>query len=243
VELEHLRTDLANAELELATLRSELIAFERRYLQIVGARYAELDRLDALIAEMVAAQHPTDPIGRENAESARTRAQESARAMEDSTAQTCGADFEPSEQLKQLYRRAALQLHPDLTTDDRQKIRRAKAMAKINSAFELGDEDRIRRVLDEWRSSPDQVEGDDTAAQLVRTIREIAQVRKRLQSIQAEVEQLTESELHRLKTQVEEATKRGRDLLAEMATQLDTKIEQATRRINQVEQERCAHES
>ena len=70
-ELEDLRSELAESELELATLRSELIAFERRYLEVVGCRYAELDTLEAQIAEAVARSRPADPSARQQAESAR----------------------------------------------------------------------------------------------------------------------------------------------------------------------------
>ncbi len=213
-ELENLQSELAESELELATLRSELIAFERRYLEVVGSRYAELDALEARIAESVARSRPTDPSARQKAESARTRAEESEEAMGDVGREDSAPGFAPSDELKALYRQAAKELHPDLTTDEEERERRRKAMAELNRAYEECDEERIRQILAEWRSSPEQVRGDDTAAQLVRAIREIAQVHKRLEAIKAEIEELAQGELHRLMKQVQEAATRGQDLLA-----------------------------
>lgn len=80
-ELAGLQSELSESELELAILRSKLIAFERRYLEVVGSRYAELDALEAQIAEAVARSRPADPSARQSAESARARAQESEEAM------------------------------------------------------------------------------------------------------------------------------------------------------------------
>lgn len=242
IELERLQSELAESELELATLRSELAAFERRYLEIVGSRYAELDRLEAQIAESAARRHPTDPTARQKAESARARAQESAEALGDVGRESSTPGFEPSEELKALYRQAAKELHPDLTTDAEERARRQRAMAELNRAYEECDEERIREILDQWRSSPEHVRGDDTAAQLVRVIREIAQVRKRLDAIKAEAEELARGELYRLKTQVEEAATRGQNLLADIAAQLDARIEQARTRLKQVSQAGHAHE-
>ena len=235
VELEQLQSELAESELELATLRSELIAFERRYLEVVGSRYAEIDRLEAQIAESAARRHPTDPSARQKAESARARAQESAEALGDVGQEPSAPGFEPTEELKALYRQAAKELHPDLTTDDEEKARRQRAMAELNKAYEECNEQRIRQILDEWRSSPEHVQGDDTAAQLVRVIREIAQARKRLDAIKAEVEELTQNELHRLKKQVQEAATRGQDLLAEIVERLDDRIEQTRARLSQIQ--------
>lgn len=233
-ELECLQSELAESELKLATLRSELLTFERRYLEVVGSRYAELDRLEAQMAECIARRHPTDPSARQKAESARARAQESAEAMGDVGQEPSARAFEPSEDLKALYRRAAKELHPDLTTDEEERLRRQRAMAELNKAYEACDEQRIKEILAEWRASPAQVRGDDTAAQLVRVIREIAQVRNRIDAIKAEMEELSEAELSCLKQQVEDAAVRGQDLLSEMARQLDSRIEQIRTRLNQV---------
>ncbi|MGA2031163.1 MAG: hypothetical protein ABSG68_02805 [Thermoguttaceae bacterium] len=241
-ELERLRSELAESELELATLRSELVAFERRYMEVVGSRYAELDKLKAQIAEVAARRNPTDPSARQKAESARARAQESAEAMGDVGQGPSAPGFEPTEELKALYRQAAKELHPDLTTDEEERARRQGAMAELNKAYEECDEGRIRRILDEWRSSPEHVHGDDTAAQLVRVIREIAQARKRLEAIKGEVEGLVQSELSRLEKQVQEATARGQDLLTQIAGQLDAQIQQAWARLKQASKAGHAHE-
>jgi hypothetical protein len=241
-ELEKLQSELAESELELATLRSELIAFERRYLEVVGSRYAELDALEAQIAESISRSRPTDPSAREKAESARARAQESEEAMGDAGQESSAPSFAPTDELKALYRRAAKELHPDLTTDAEERERRQRAMAELNRAYEECDEERIRAILRDWRSSPEQVRGDDAAAQLVRVIREIFQARKRLEAIKAEIEQFLEGELHCLMKQVQEAAASARDLLAEIAGQVDARIEQAREQLKHVSKEGQARE-
>jgi hypothetical protein len=241
-ELEDLQSELAESELALATLRSELTAFERRYLEVVGSRYAELDLLEAEIAEAVARTRPADPSARQQAESARARAQDSAEALGDAGREPSAPGFAPSEELKALYRQAAKELHPDLTTDEEERTRRRKAMADINRAYEECDEERIRQILAEWRSSPDNIRGDDTAAQLVRAIREIAQVHKRLAAIKAEIEELAQGELSRLMKQVHGAATSGRDLLAEIAAQVDARIEQAQAQLKTISNPGRAHE-
>src|ERR1039458_5411274 len=54
-ELAILQAELTDRELSLANLRTELAAFEGRYLREVGVLYAELDDWNAKIAELVAA--------------------------------------------------------------------------------------------------------------------------------------------------------------------------------------------
>jgi hypothetical protein len=214
--------------LERASLLADLVHFERRYLQTVGRRYAVLDDLRARIAEDRARQHPHQQHACEQAQQARQKAQESARAAgEDSPGSAPPEDAAApnrSESLRKLYRQAAMLLHPDRTLDPAQKETRHRLMAEVNDAYARGDEGRIRAILREWHSSPESVQGEGPGAELVRVIRMIAQVEKRLQAIAAELDQLRQGELFKLKKAVEDAQACGRDLLKDLGERLDREI-------------------
>jgi hypothetical protein len=53
-ELSALEADLVQGELDLATTHGELQNFEHEYQQIIGTRYAELERIEIQIAEYMA---------------------------------------------------------------------------------------------------------------------------------------------------------------------------------------------
>ena len=53
-ELSELEEELAQRELDLATLQAELNIFESNYLSTVGVRLAELDEIEAQVAEIKA---------------------------------------------------------------------------------------------------------------------------------------------------------------------------------------------
>lgn len=108
-------------------------------------------------------------------------------------------------------------------------------MAEANAAYAAGDEGRLEAILRNWQSSPDAVEGDGTGAELVRTIRKIAQVEERLSQIGLEIGTLERSDLYLLSARAEAAAADGRDLLEEMAALLDGEIEKATRRLSNLE--------
>lgn len=50
-ELQRKSTELAARRVESATLHAELKNFEREYQQVIGTRYAELERIEQQIAE------------------------------------------------------------------------------------------------------------------------------------------------------------------------------------------------
>ena len=219
-ELVTLEGELAERELELVTLQNELRAFEIRYLRAVGALYAELDELEAQLAEAEARQHPKEHSFRQRATQARAKANESAHAVSTVPSTKEEDDFQPGNELKKLYREIAKRIHPDLATDEANRARRTRLMAEANEAYAAGDESRLRAVWDDWHSSPESVEGEGIAAELVRTIRKIHQVERRLAEIATALTELKQSELHRLRDRVIEAEAHARDLLAEMAEQL-----------------------
>jgi len=227
-ELAGLEAELAQRELDLATLQAELRAFEGRYLRIVGVRYATLDQIEAQIAEAQARLNPRDPTAQRGAAQARAEAQESAQAVGGAAPQQ---KFTPSETLKKTFREVAKRLHPDLTTDEKERARRQRLMAEANSAYADGDEARLQAILREWEESPESVAGEGPGAELVRVIRKIAQVEERFRTIEAEMAQLKASELFQLKAKAEEAEAEGRDLLAEMARHVDEQVAGAQKRL------------
>ncbi|OGO18589.1 MAG: hypothetical protein A2Z14_12025 [Chloroflexi bacterium RBG_16_48_8] len=235
-ELGSLEKDLAQRELELATHIAELHALERKYLGIVGLRYAKLDEIEARIAEALASRSPHDHSARERAEKAQSQARESAQSTEDLGPYPERERFEPSDDIKKLFREVAKCIHPDLTTNEEERILRTKLMAEANKAYEEGDEARLRAILREWQSSPEAIEGEDTGSKLVRTIRKLSQVKERLKVIEIEITKLKTTDLYELKTKVEEAIREGRDLLAEMAARLDQQIKDAQERLAEIKE-------
>lgn len=233
-ELSSLEEKLADSELELATIQGELRDFEARYIQVIGSRYAELDAIEAEIAERIAIAHPADADMAGEAARARSRADDTAESVAGSAETPYnGKDFKPSERLKTLYRKAAKAMHPDLGTDPKDVERRQRQMAEVNLAYESGDDAKLEEILRQWESSPESIRGDGPGVDLVRTIRKIAQVEERLSDISAQIAQLNRSESFHMRVKVATAQEQGRDLFAEMAADLDIRIAEAHTRLQQ----------
>jgi hypothetical protein len=223
-ELALLQVQLAERELHLANLRAELAAFEGRYLRQVGVLYAELDDWNAKVAELVAEEDGTYDA-RSAASQARAQAEESHAAAHGEAAES--SEFAPSPELKSFYREVAKRVHPDLATDDMDRRQREHLMTEANRAYEHGDVEALQRILEEYENSSDSVPGTGVAADLVRVLRQLRQVRNRLAQIEEEITSLTHSDIATLHTKAEEASRHGRDLLAEMAETVQARIDKA----------------
>ena len=79
-QLTALEGQLAERELDLATLQAEIRGFEASYLRTVGRLFSELDELHAQVTESEARRHSDDPDQRQRAAKARARANASAEA-------------------------------------------------------------------------------------------------------------------------------------------------------------------
>jgi len=213
-ELAQLEGELGERELALASFRAALAAFEGRYLRTVGILYAELDDINARIAECIA-QQSDDRQAAQHATEARQQAQESYSAAHGERSEA--PEFSPTAELKSLYRDVAKKVHPDLTSDPADRSIREKMMAEANRAYECGDAEALRMVLEEYEGSPDTVQGTGVAADLVRAIRKITQARNRIAQIEEAIVQLRRSPMAELMANEEEYRELGRDLLAELA--------------------------
>ena len=223
-ELAGIRTTLAERELELTDLRSQLAAFQGRYLRQVGTLYAELDECKAKIAELKARLNPS-PAAEDEATEAHEQAQQTFEESHGTASET--PEFTASPELKSFYRDVARRIHPDLAKNDADLERRTRSMTEANRAYQAGDEESLRRILREYEDGADAVEGEGTGAELIRLIRNISHAKERIGTIEAELATLAQSEIAVLKKKAEDQEREGGDLLSELAAAVREKIQNA----------------
>jgi len=209
-ELAMLEGKLADAELELATLKAELAVFEERYRKIVAPCYAEMEQLQAdaaaLPKESLAEEDPSCPSSPRQA--------------------PC-----PPGELKTLFREVAKSIHPDLASSEEQRRRRDELMAHANAAYANGNDAQLRELLLKWQADPHAVQGDDVVAQLVRAIRLIAWVRNQTLRVKHELRDLRKTDLYFLRQPAERAAHEGRDLLLEVRANLERQLVEQRKRV------------
>jgi len=228
-KLERLSGVLAEKELDLEELKLTVARFQHRYYSEVGKRYVELDELRAQIAELKAERKPQDHKMNQEAMRARTQARKAAEEYEDIDIEPQIDSKKPEEsaEAKNLYRKIASIIHPDKATDEKSHHLRTRLMAELNEAYARKDIAKMQDILDKWHESPEAVSGEDTGAELVRTIRAIAQIKRRLSEIEKEISTIMTSDIYELMTKVHSADAAGRNILAEMSDNTDLEIEDA----------------
>ena len=227
--LERWKDRLADREEEMADLRGELEQFEARYKMEVGRLYADLDEIDAQIAEEEYKLVPDDEEIKKKAEELRRRAEESAANSE--AAEACSFKFNPTPEAKKAYHNLARIIHPDLALDPTEKEKRHGLMAKLNEAYAAGNQKQLNKLVADFKNSPDTVKGDSIGDDLVRSVRQIAQINTRLKELREEKLKAGLSELFILRERVQAELVEGRNLLKHMAERTKTAIKKSARRL------------
>ena len=228
--LERLKDRLADREEDMTDLRTELAKFEANYSMQVGRLYADLDDIEAKIAEEEYKLVPDDEEIKKRAEELRRRAEESAaRALE--AAEAAENKWAPTLAAKKAYHNLARTIHPDLALDAAEKEKRHGLMAQLNQAYSSGDQDKLNRLVEEFRNSPDLVKGDSIGDELVRSIRQIFQIKMRLVELKDEKETVNHSELFTLREKMLAEMAEGRDMVAQMAARTIVQIKKSERRL------------
>jgi hypothetical protein len=86
-------------------------------------------------------------------------------------------------------------IHPDLARHEDTRDRRHALMIEANRAYAMGDEERLRLILQAWERSPEAVQGNDPEAMRLRLVRRIAQIEEQLIVLAAELNALQQSSL------------------------------------------------
>ncbi len=207
---------------ELARAKSDLAAFRLRYRQDVGLLHEELEELERAIAEA--------ELGELSKRVEEGASETAARPSDD--AQSEQAPRYTSDAVRRLFRDVAKAIHPDLARDESTRDRRHTLMAEANRAYALGDEDRLRWVLQAWERSPEAVQDSDPDAMRLRLTRRIEQIEEELTRCAEEMAALKESALWQLKAMVDEAAARGKDLVGDTVRRLKRDIMAARNRLD-----------
>jgi len=214
-----LETQVISAELALETSKAEITKFQRRYYQTVGQLYAQLDELEAQIANVGAEQATDDGEAFAYAQGAQEQARKSAE--EAGLIKALPAPpLEITPEIKAAYRQAAKLMHPDRATTEPERLRRNAMMAEVNKAYESGNQQAIEKLIIEFGQDPEAIGGPDVASRIVKAIRRIAQLRRRLTEIQQETEPLKQTDIFQLKLTITETESMGGDPLGDLAQQL-----------------------
>jgi hypothetical protein len=204
---------------EVTRVTSELEAFRIRYRQEVGLLHEQLDELEQAIDELELGEmvRRLDEAG-----------------VDAAPPPDCGTEKPPrltSDVIRKLFRDVAKAIHPDLAHDADTRDRRHALMVEANKAYALGDEERLRRILQAWENSPEAVQGDDDDAMRLRLVRRIAQFEEQLNDCDDQLAEMKTSSLWKLKAMVDEEAAKGNDLIADMVRRLKRDILVAQNRL------------
>lgn len=243
--LSRLTEQLADAETDFATLNAEFGRFQLAYLRRFAPLYRELDGLEAEIAKLQALDDDT-PAAQARAEEATSRA----AASEEAAGEPQGADRDGTVRddpprnvdpdLRQLYRQAAKAVHPDTANSDEERRRRTQAMAEINAAYQRGDADAIRRIMDGPTLGSEPM--GDLQLQLARIEAKIAHIKARLKELAHLRSDADADPMWRLYMQCRDAWLRGEDPLVQDEKLLRGRIASATARLEGLRTNWSAHQ-
>lgn len=214
-ELTALEATIAGREIELADLEKGMRIFEGRYLPVVGIKYDQLAEIEKQIAELQGLPFDEDVVD--------------ASLAEDEVG--CGQNRMHSDRLKKLYREVARKFHPDLTSCEHERRHRHQLMVEVNRAYETGAEDRLQNLLEAGAGRDEVTDARVMSAEMILLLRRIAEARQQLVGIEADLADITGSEIYKLKLRVENADSMGVDLMAELVAQVDRQIRKSLNRL------------
>lgn len=231
-QLDDLHRYLQEQEASFAELHAQVQAFIARYLRQLESLYLELDALEsqlhqttqglseALRRQGIAVGIPCPPRATPMPALAALPAPPPwpAEPQGDASIAT------PPPSLKQLYRRAAMRLHPDLAPSGPERLRREELMRHANEAYAAGNRQWLEQLLLGAGEDPVKVSGSQGHAVFDWLRRSELAVQARLRVVQAHQLALQAHPMHQLWQAISRAEAQGLDPLVVMASRLRSQI-------------------
>lgn len=248
-EIEEQQVILSDLEAEVADLRRDVEAFQKRYERIVRPVEVRLEAARAAIAELERQQYlrRAHPLGGGRPLEDTWQPPEGYVPVEEQYRRTWQVPPPPPEEpvpvrpaatdpegmsIKQLYRQLARRYHPDLATEPAERAFRNDLMARINAAYTARDLGALQALARQPEGAhPEQ----PLAALRLQELEQIArQLKRRIADLKLEKAGLLYGDMLRLSLEEKLVRRQGRNLLAEMAARLEREYDEAMARLEQL---------
>ena len=234
-QIEVVETELIEREAELVDLRAETYAFRLEYDTRIGRRVAELEEVEAEIERCQrriseyrewgpgGPPHTLDGTPYISVEEQYRRTWEQPETPP--PPRPAGrVDAATEARIKRLYRQLCRRFHPDLAQDAAERAWRTEMMTAVNAAYAARSLVELQALAETSDRSPSAETGTDE--QRLTALRDRRQqVERRLREVEQEIRDLMNSPAIDLSLDVKLARRQGRDLLAEMAADVEKELE------------------
>ncbi|MCP4535564.1 MAG: hypothetical protein GY832_00285 [Chloroflexi bacterium] len=236
-QIETAEAELIEREAELVDLRTETYAFRLEYDTRLGRKVIELDKIETEIKrcqQRIDEYHEWGPDGPPYTldgtpyasveEQYRHAWQQPETSPPPPPPPVKPVNAATDAQIKKLYRQLCRRFHPDLAQDASERVWRTEIMTTINAAYAARSLVELQALAERPDRSPS-VESDTDEQRLTALRDKLQQVERRLQEVEQETHDLMNSPEIDLRLDVKLAQRQGRDLLAEMAAEVERELE------------------
>jgi len=231
-QIEAAEAELIDREAELVDLRVASLAFRLEYDTRVGRRVAEMEEVEARIErcqQRISQYRQWGPDGPPQTRSGQAYVpveEQYRRTWQQPKGPPPPRPAEPLDaateaQIKSLYRQLCRRFHPDLVQDAAERAWRTEMMTAVNAAYAARSLVELQALAEKPDRSPTTETGADRLAALMD---KLGQIQCRLREVEREIRELTNSEMIQLSLEVELARWQGRDLLAEIAADVEAEL-------------------
>jgi cob(I)alamin adenosyltransferase len=225
--------DLIDAETDLADRMADIRAFEAEFEARAGFMMTQLTNLEAEVndyLDRIKRRRNKDIFGSDY----RSADEQFRRTWQQPASAPAPPPPPPSAatqaQIKKLFRQLARRFHPDLAVDEADRVYRTEKMTAINDAYAARSLTELLVFAAEMETAPRRAapRGQSEADMVEALEKEIRRCRHRVREIDLEIKNLHNRASVELALEAKLARRQGRDIVAEIAADLERKIARKT---------------
>lgn len=204
LEAEALEERLAELESQKAEIEREIHAFNLRHEQELGPILEEILEIRSERKRRHAEERPDDEEAQTEYEEARKEHEEYSRTVEEAQdEERIELTSDEQQELKELYRKASKQCHPDAVTEDRVDEAQ-EVFVELQEAYEKNDLNEVRRISEQVEDGLAFGSRSEEITDVERLEAEVERLRRRVDDLEQELDALRASEAYQILVDVDD---------------------------------------